>query len=182
MSSRITKAIAVLAMFAASFGIASCGSDNPEKVSTSVTSTTVDPGPSKEDVDKLNTAIWVNKTNETQWINTTNWVNTVTWVDNTNAAIAAQKVAAAKRAARSQGSSSGGHGSDFLACVRAHESDTAGGYSAQNPTSSASGAYQIIDSTWGNYMGYPTAASAPAWVQDKRANELPRSAWNGSGC
>lgn len=76
--------------------------------------------------------------------------------------------------------SSGDQG--FLACVRAHESDTAGGYSAQNPTSSASGAYQIINSTWGNFMGYPTAASAPPWVQDLRATQLPRSAWHGTGC
>lgn len=72
--------------------------------------------------------------------------------------------------------------SEFLACVRAHESDTAGGYSAQNPTSSASGAYQIIDSTWGNYKGYAHAKDAPPAIQDERALQLPRSAWHGTGC
>ncbi len=36
----------------------------------------------------------------------------------------------------------------FFVCVRAHESDMAGGYRAQNRTSTASGAYQFLDSTW----------------------------------
>ena len=43
----------------------------------------------------------------------------------------------------------------FLTCVRHHESDRGAyphinGYGAQNPYSSASGAYQFIDSTWRN--------------------------------
>ena len=49
-----------------------------------------------------------------------------------------------------------------------------GNYSAQNPTSSASGAYGFVNSTWlqflsqigGDTAQYPTAASAPASVQD----------------
>src|SRR5690554_2361534 len=36
----------------------------------------------------------------------------------------------------------------FLTCVRAAESDRSGGYAAQNPRSTASGAYQFLDSTW----------------------------------
>src|SRR6478735_7470380 len=42
----------------------------------------------------------------------------------------------------------------FLTCVRHHESDRTGayphirGYTAQNPGSTASGAYQFLDSTW----------------------------------
>lgn len=85
----------------------------------------------------------------------------------------------------------------FLVCVRRHESDRgayphANGYRAQNPRSSASGAYQYLRSTWANvssmagYPGYPTASSAPPWVQDAVAywhiNNLGRSAWNGTGC
>lgn len=85
----------------------------------------------------------------------------------------------------------------FLTCVRHHESDRGAyphdnGYGAQNPYSSASGAYQFINSTWRNvsaragYGGYPTAASAPPEVQDQVAlwlyNNGGRSAWNGTGC
>lgn len=79
-----------------------------------------------------------------------------------------------------------------LRCIRAHESDTSGGYRAQNPRSSASGAYQYIDSTWrsvsskAGYGGYSRAIHAPPRVQDAVAywhiNHLGRSAWRGSGC
>ena len=78
----------------------------------------------------------------------------------------------------------------FLACVRAHESG--GNYSAENPSSTASGAYQFLDSSWrtlsagAGYGGYGHAASAPPWVQDAVAvytvNSGWRSAWNGTGC
>ena len=78
----------------------------------------------------------------------------------------------------------------FLECVKHHESR--GDYRAQNPHSSASGAYQFIRSTWRNvsrsagHPGYPTAASAPAWVQDAVAvhtlRTVGRSPWAGTGC
>jgi hypothetical protein len=78
----------------------------------------------------------------------------------------------------------------FLACVRAHESG--GNYQAKNPHSTASGAYQFLNSTWrtmsarAGHGGYPTARSAPPWVQDAVAiytvNAGWRSAWNGTGC
>ena len=85
----------------------------------------------------------------------------------------------------------------FLTCVRHHESDRGAyphinGYGAQNPYSSASGAYQFINSTWRNvsarsgHAGYATAASAPWYVQDAVAlwtyNNGGRSAWAGTGC
>lgn len=82
---------------------------------------------------------------------------------------------------------------DVLACIRAHESDTAGGYSAQNPVSSASGAYQMLDSTASNVaqmMGRPDLVGVPAkyWSpadQDAGARLLysvSPSAWRGTGC
>ncbi len=86
----------------------------------------------------------------------------------------------------------------FLTCVRRHESDRTGawphigGYGAQNPSSSASGAYQFIDSTWRNvsvragHPGYAKARYAPWYVQDAVAlhlvNNGGRSAWAGTGC
>ena len=79
-----------------------------------------------------------------------------------------------------------------LTCIRRHESDRAGGYTAQNRRSSASGAYQFIDSTWrtaaarAGHPGYSRAMYAPWYVQDAVAlytsNHGGRSHWNGSGC
>ena len=78
----------------------------------------------------------------------------------------------------------------FLACVRRHESG--GNYQAKNPVSTASGAYQFLDSTWrtmsarAGHRGYGSARSAPPHIQDAVAiytvNSGWRSAWNGTGC
>ncbi len=85
----------------------------------------------------------------------------------------------------------------FLTCVRHHESDRGAyphinGYGAHNPRSSASGAYQFLDSTWRNVSaragqaGYARASYAPWYVQDAVAlwmyDNGGRSAWRGSGC
>lgn len=78
----------------------------------------------------------------------------------------------------------------FLACVRRHESG--GNYRAENPSSTASGAYQYLDSSWrtlsarAGHGGYGHASHAPPWVQDAVAiytvNSGWSSAWNGTGC
>jgi hypothetical protein len=79
----------------------------------------------------------------------------------------------------------GDHG-DTLACIRAHESDSAGGYSAVNSSSGAGGAYQALPSTWDGYGGYARAQDAPPEVQDQWAREAIAASgtrpWTGSGC
>lgn len=56
-----------------------------------------------------------------------------------------------------------------LATIRSLESG--GDYSARASGSSASGAYQFVDTTWAGYGGYPQAGQAPPAVQDAKANE-----------
>lgn len=56
-----------------------------------------------------------------------------------------------------------------LATVRTLESG--GDYTARASGSSASGAYQFIDTTWAGSGGYPQAWQAPAAVQDAKAVE-----------
>jgi len=52
--------------------------------------------------------------------------------------------------------------------------DAAPDYKAKNPSSSASGAYQITDSTWGGRYGVPHASDASPGQQEAAAAELYR--------
>src|SRR5580765_1617844 len=60
-----------------------------------------------------------------------------------------------------------------LATIRQVESG--GDYRAQARGSSASGAYQFLDSSWSGYRGYTHAKDAPPAVQDAKAADLVRS-------
>lgn len=94
-------------------------------------------------------------------------------------AVEATATQPAKTATRSQQVvyGSGACGGDLPPCsVLACESH--GNLVAQNPRSTASGKWQILDSTWAGYGGYERAMYAPEEVQDARAREIYR---NGAG-
>lgn len=57
----------------------------------------------------------------------------------------------------------------ILATIRQVESGD--NYNAQAPRSSASGAYQFTDATWGHFAGFRRAVNAPPALQDQRAIE-----------
>ncbi len=57
--------------------------------------------------------------------------------------------------------------------------ESRGDIHAENPTSTASGKWQIVDGSWGGSGGYSHASQAPEAVQDERARQL----WaGGAGC
>ena len=56
-----------------------------------------------------------------------------------------------------------------LVLKRIRHCESRGNYRAQNPRSTASGAYQFLDSTWGGHGGYARAKNAPPWMQDRKA-------------
>lgn len=67
--------------------------------------------------------------------------------------------------------------------ARIADCESGGSYTAQNPSSSASGKYQYLDSTWNGYGGYESAADAPPAVQEERfAKDIAVSStpWNAS--
>ncbi|WP_040492719.1 M23 family metallopeptidase [Ilumatobacter nonamiensis] len=66
----------------------------------------------------------------------------------------------------------GGEIDTILRTIRTLESGD--DYRAEAAGSTASGAYQFIDSTWDGYGGYQRASSAPPEVQDAKAAEMVR--------
>ena len=107
-------------------------------------------------------------------------------------AVAADEAAQARAAASRSTTASGGGGGDALACIRAHESDTAGGYAAVSPGGTYRGAYQFLPSTWNStaasagrpdLVGVDPASASPA-DQDAMASHLYSQAgsqpWGGT--
>jgi hypothetical protein len=81
------------------------------------------------------------------------------------------------------GSAASGQCGGSLPSCAVMQCESRGDIHAENPRSSASGKWQILRSTWSGFMGYPTASSAPEWVQDAKARLIyaggaGRSAWS----
>lgn len=195
--------IAVLTVAAAlSFAGASSQADS-EAVRTrppaTTTTTEIDSGPTPQEIEAwaktvdLNTwnqALWVNETNRQTWIAKTNErIATerraeearLAEVERAAAARAEQENAPAPSSSRSAPAAEQGTGrcgGDLPPCyVMMRESG--GNIRAQNPTSSASGKWQFIRSTWAGFGGYSEAYLAPESVQDAKARQL----WaGGAGC
>jgi len=87
---------------------------------------------------------------------------------------------------------------DLGLCIRRHESINAGHYRSHSGTSSAAGAYQMLDefwsgnARWAEWKGqrvaakYKAANHAPAWIQDIVFVHAIKGggikAWRGTGC
>lgn len=63
-------------------------------------------------------------------------------------------------------------GGDLPYCSVLRCENPNGDLRAENPTSSASGKWQVIRSTWAGFGGYPEAKNAPETVQDEHARRL----------
>lgn len=86
---------------------------------------------------------------------------------------------AISRTAPTCGSTIGGPVEVIAATIRQFESG--GDYTARAPGSTASGAYQFLDSSWAGYGGYPRAFLAPPAVQDANAAEHIAAALDANG-
>jgi hypothetical protein len=71
---------------------------------------------------------------------------------------------------------SGRCGGDLPSCYVMNR-ESRGNIRAENPVSTASGKWQILDSTWNGFMGYTHAADAPEWVQDAKARTIAACNW-----
>jgi hypothetical protein len=83
----------------------------------------------------------------------------------------ARQAPKAPRASQAPQQGSGRCGGNLPPCS-VMQCESGGNIRAENPTSSASGKWQIIDGTWNGYGGYSRASDAPESVQDERAAQI----------
>jgi len=151
------------------------------------TTTTTEAGPTQAEIDELNEALWIHRTNEQAWIDKTNErilaEELARQKAEAEAAAAAAAAAEAERArqaaaAAAPATGSGRCGGNLPPCY-VMQRESGGNIRAKNPSSTASGKWQFLNSTWAGYGGYAEAWMAPESVQDAKAREL----WaGGAGC
>lgn len=196
-------------LFVASPATDSAQADQEVVSTASTSTTQAGPTPAQvklwTDTVNLNTwnrAVWINKTNERLWVERQNQLAEAERQAAAKAEAKAQAAADAEAAAASRraapapspepspapapapsGESVGDHGGvcngyDLPPCYVVQR-ESGFNPTAENPTSTASGLYQFIDSTWAGFGGYSHAAYAPVSVQVAKA----RIVWaNGAGC
>lgn len=105
------------------------------------------------------------------------------------AAEAERQAEAARRAAATRSRTAPARGGGGGGCTPEGiiAAESGGNITAQNPTSTASGKYQFLDSTWAGYGGYARAKDAPESVQDEKfeqtwAGGAGASHWAASVC
>jgi hypothetical protein len=104
---------------------------------------------------------------------TTSTSTTTTQAPTTTTSTAPSTTTTAQRKtpkAANRGSGRTPSGGEVLARIATCESHN--NYAAQNAHSTASGKYQVLDSTWGRYGGYARAKDAPAATQEQQAHEM----------
>lgn len=99
------------------------------------------------------------------------WYSTVVWQQVEAANARAARAPRPQRHASAARYGSGACGGSLPSCA-VLECESGGNLTAQNPRSTASGKWQILDSTWNGYGGYSSAADAPESVQDERAEQI----------
>lgn len=202
MFARRNALIALIAVLALVASIALIGTANPDPQAdaesvatrapaTTATTTTTDPGPTAAEIKLLSDATRLIAID--RWVTTTN--NAEAWYREAaeQARAAAARAEARRDAANAERRSTQPHpdaapraaqqgtgrcGGDLPPCyVMMRESG--GNIRAKNPSSSASGKWQFLDSTWAGFGGYARASQAPESVQDAKARAL----WaGGAGC
>lgn len=192
---RVAIAVMAVAVFGGIFVISSNdGSAEPAAQTVRTTTTSTTPPTTTTTVDLRPVKAWIDATNRQHFFNVLKLQEAV----RLQKAEAARQAAAERERERQEAleaqqaapttqapapapvaeQGTGRCGGDLPPCyVMMRESG--GNIRAQNPSSTASGKWQFLDSTWAGYGGYAKARYAPESVQDAKARLL----WaGGAGC
>lgn len=174
-----------------------CGSDpvrTTVKTVDETTTSTQPAGPTKQEIayfmsekKRIETDLWVDAVEKNNFIAWFDYLAEVESARQEQLRKAAEKKAAERevQVPSANRQSSGRCGGDLPPCCVMNR-ESGGSLTAQNPSSTASGKWQFLDSTWAGFGGYSSAYLAPESVQDAKARQLwaggaGASHWGG-GC